>query len=66
MNHSTGDGFISKGDWLTDFGKGKYNNPYALDFNGDGLIDASIFNNSSFRWQRLPAQGKIADLLQMK
>ena len=61
--HSTGDGFVSGGDWLNDFGQGEYNTVYALDFNADGLTDASAFNNSTFSWQRLAAQGDVADLL---
>ncbi len=62
--HSTGDGFVSAGDWLDSFGQGEYNTAYALDFNGDGLTDAAVFDNSSFMWQRLAAQGEVSDLLQ--
>lgn len=59
----TGNGFLPGGDWLNNFGQGEWNSVYALDFNGDGLTDAACFDNSTFTWQRLAAQGKAADLL---
>jgi len=61
--HCTGDGFMSKGAWIASFGQGEYNTPYALDYNGDGMTDAAIFNNSTFRWQRTAASGTVADLM---
>lgn len=61
--HCNGSGFILKGAWLTNFGKSDYVTPYALDFNGDGLTDAALFNNSNFTWQRLAAKGTVADLM---
>ncbi|UCB57641.1 MAG: VCBS repeat-containing protein [Candidatus Omnitrophota bacterium] len=63
---SDGTKFIPAGIWLDNFGKGAIWVPQCGDFNGDGLLDAGIFNTTGVEGCReviAYAQGSVPDLL---
>jgi YD repeat-containing protein len=63
---SDGTKFVPAGIWLDNFGKGAVWAPQCGDFNGDGLLDAGIFNTTSVEGGKRAiayARGTVPDLL---
>jgi len=63
---SNGSKFITKGLWVESFGESKDDCATTGDFNGDGIIDAAVFDADGLginRWQVQLSTNKQADLM---
>ncbi len=63
---STGNGFVDKGVWLSNFGSSDAETSHTGDYNGDGVTDAAVFNRDDQginRWTTQTSTRQPVDLL---